>query len=72
LRRRFYDDRGQPAGAQLEYGGGEIFEVQYKRLTGTTPIVYETFIHLEGEPTRRRNLSGSTSYRPSTHRHSRR
>jgi len=59
-RRRFYDDHDDPVAVDLEYASG-IFEVRYKRLMGTTPIIYETLINLDGKPVLKRKLSGSTS-----------
>ncbi len=59
-RRRFYDDRDQPVGVALEQAS-DIVEIRYKTLRGTTPIVYETFIGVDGQPALKRRLSGSTS-----------
>ena len=59
-RRRFYDDRDRPVGVALEHASN-IIEVQYKTLMGTTPILYETFIGIDGKPVLKRQLSGSTS-----------
>jgi len=59
-RRRFYDDHDEPVAVDLEHASS-IFEVRYKRLKGTTPIIYETLINLDGKPVLKRKLSGSTS-----------
>lgn len=66
-RRRFYDTHEKPAAAHLEFGKG-TFEVRYKRLMGTTPVVYETYFDLAGEPTAKRRISGSTTSKWVTHR----